>query len=279
MIYRPAPQPTAAAHAGGARRRARGRLARASTARARDHEAADGARPLARLRHPDRGPERVAAARRGAPGGHRVLDRRPRLDERAGGERACARSGRSSTTATRSRSARPRSRSAETLPDARVGRGPDRPARPEDLLPRAPLPLHLADRAQRVARRADAAGELHHGPAAGGRRRARPAGAGRSTRAARRGPEPGARRGRALRARREGAHASAAARRTTSGWTTTSSRRAHHARIEPRRDGVWVEDIGSTNGTYVNGTRLDAAAEAAPGDVVRIGETDLRYET
>jgi pSer/pThr/pTyr-binding forkhead associated (FHA) protein len=53
---------------------------------------------------------------------------------------------------------------------------------------------------------------------------------------------------------------------------------AHHARIEPRRDGVWVEDIGSTNGTYLNGTRLGRPQKLAPGDVVRIGETDLRYE-
>jgi hypothetical protein len=53
---------------------------------------------------------------------------------------------------------------------------------------------------------------------------------------------------------------------------------AHHARVEPRRDGVWVEDIGSTNGTYVNGTRLDRPQRLAQGDVVRIGETDLRYE-
>lgn len=53
---------------------------------------------------------------------------------------------------------------------------------------------------------------------------------------------------------------------------------AHHARIEPRRDGVWVEDIGSTNGTYVNGTRLGRPQKLAPGDIVRIGETDLRYE-
>ena len=53
---------------------------------------------------------------------------------------------------------------------------------------------------------------------------------------------------------------------------------SHHARIDPRRDGVWVEDIGSTNGTYVNGTRLSRAQKLAPGDVVRVGETDLRYE-
>jgi hypothetical protein len=54
---------------------------------------------------------------------------------------------------------------------------------------------------------------------------------------------------------------------------------AKHARIEPRRDGVWVEDIGSTNGTYLNGIRLTRARKLTPGDVVRVGETELRYET
>jgi pSer/pThr/pTyr-binding forkhead associated (FHA) protein len=53
---------------------------------------------------------------------------------------------------------------------------------------------------------------------------------------------------------------------------------AKHARIEPRRDGVWVEDIGSTNGTFVNGTRIDRPRRLTAGDVVRIGETDLRFE-
>jgi pSer/pThr/pTyr-binding forkhead associated (FHA) protein len=51
-----------------------------------------------------------------------------------------------------------------------------------------------------------------------------------------------------------------------------------HARFEPRRDGVWVEDIGSTNGTFVNGIRLTRDRKLTPGDVVRIGETDLRFE-
>jgi FHA domain-containing protein len=52
-----------------------------------------------------------------------------------------------------------------------------------------------------------------------------------------------------------------------------------HARVEPRRDGVWVEDVGSTNGTYLNGIRLSRAKRLTPGDIVRIGETELRYET
>src|SRR5213593_957142 len=50
-----------------------------------------------------------------------------------------------------------------------------------------------------------------------------------------------------------------------------------HARFEPRRDGIWVEDIGSTNGTFLNGTRLGRAQKLTPGDVIRVGETDLRY--
>ena len=53
---------------------------------------------------------------------------------------------------------------------------------------------------------------------------------------------------------------------------------ARHARFEPRQDGVWVQDLGSTNGTYVNGTRLDRPHRLARGDIVRVGETDLRYE-
>ena len=51
-----------------------------------------------------------------------------------------------------------------------------------------------------------------------------------------------------------------------------------HAMLEPRPDGLWVEDIGSTNGTFVNGARVTTARLLAPGDVVRIGQTDLRVE-
>jgi hypothetical protein len=53
---------------------------------------------------------------------------------------------------------------------------------------------------------------------------------------------------------------------------------ARHARIEPRRDGVWVSDAGSTNGTYVNGSRLSEPHRLRAGDVIRVGGTDLRYE-
>ena len=51
-----------------------------------------------------------------------------------------------------------------------------------------------------------------------------------------------------------------------------------HARVEPRRDGVWIEDVGSTNGTSVNGVTLTGPRKLVPGDVVRVGRTDLRFE-
>ena len=54
---------------------------------------------------------------------------------------------------------------------------------------------------------------------------------------------------------------------------------ARHARFEPRQDGVWIQDLGSTNGTYLNGTRLERPRRLTPGDVVRVGDTDLRYDT
>jgi len=53
---------------------------------------------------------------------------------------------------------------------------------------------------------------------------------------------------------------------------------ARHARIDPRRDGVWVLDLDSTNGTFVNDRRIDSPHRLSPGDIVRVGETELRFE-
>ena len=54
---------------------------------------------------------------------------------------------------------------------------------------------------------------------------------------------------------------------------------ARHARFEPRQDGVWVQDLGSTNGTFLNGARLERPRRLTQGDIVRVGETDLRFES
>ena len=53
---------------------------------------------------------------------------------------------------------------------------------------------------------------------------------------------------------------------------------ARHLRIEPRSDGVWALDLGSTNGTFVNGEQIDDARRLVDGDVVAVGETELRFE-
>ena len=51
-----------------------------------------------------------------------------------------------------------------------------------------------------------------------------------------------------------------------------------HARIYPRGDFMQVEDMGSTNGTYLNGRRLRGAERLKVADVIRIGDSEYRYE-
>jgi hypothetical protein len=57
--------------------------------------------------------------------------------------------------------------------------------------------------------------------------------------------------------------------------TTVSSL---HATIESRFDGLWVEDEGSTNGTFVNGAQVSSPRLLQPGDTVRFGHTELEVE-
>jgi pSer/pThr/pTyr-binding forkhead associated (FHA) protein len=44
-----------------------------------------------------------------------------------------------------------------------------------------------------------------------------------------------------------------------------------HARLYCGADGVWLEDLGSTNGTYINGDRLTVPYRLRDGDEVRLG--------
>jgi hypothetical protein len=51
-----------------------------------------------------------------------------------------------------------------------------------------------------------------------------------------------------------------------------------HARIFQRGDFMYVEDMGSTNGTYLNGRQLRSAERLKVADVIRIGDSEYRYE-
>jgi pSer/pThr/pTyr-binding forkhead associated (FHA) protein len=53
---------------------------------------------------------------------------------------------------------------------------------------------------------------------------------------------------------------------------------ARHARVEAQRDGLWLIDLGSTNGTFVNGQRIDGRRRLRDGDVVKVGDTELKVE-
>ncbi len=52
-----------------------------------------------------------------------------------------------------------------------------------------------------------------------------------------------------------------------------------HARVVPGDDGFVIEDLGSTNGTFVNGVQLSAPAALTDGDRIRLGESEFVFES
>jgi hypothetical protein len=52
----------------------------------------------------------------------------------------------------------------------------------------------------------------------------------------------------------------------------------HHAEIRRSGTGFVVNDLGSTNGTFVNGERLGTERRLADGDIITVGTVSLRFE-
>ncbi len=51
-----------------------------------------------------------------------------------------------------------------------------------------------------------------------------------------------------------------------------------HARVERTADGLVARDLGSTNGTFVNGARVQGAMTIADGDELRVGSARFLVE-
>jgi DNA-binding winged helix-turn-helix (wHTH) protein len=50
-----------------------------------------------------------------------------------------------------------------------------------------------------------------------------------------------------------------------------------HAQIEVRTDRVLIEDLGSRNGTWLRGERVQGATEIQPGETVHVGPEVIRF--
>ncbi|NBO65760.1 MAG: FHA domain-containing protein [Acidobacteria bacterium] len=50
-----------------------------------------------------------------------------------------------------------------------------------------------------------------------------------------------------------------------------------HAEVRRRGDSYWISDLGSANGTQVNGKRLHESTPLRDRDLIRIGETEIEY--
>lgn len=51
----------------------------------------------------------------------------------------------------------------------------------------------------------------------------------------------------------------------------------HHAQVRVTAEAAFVEDLGSRNGTWLRGERIEAASEIQPGDNVRVGPEVIQF--
>ena len=52
----------------------------------------------------------------------------------------------------------------------------------------------------------------------------------------------------------------------------------HHAKLSAQRDGWWLEDLDSANGTWLNGDILEGPQRLRTGDEIKVGQTRIRFE-
>jgi serine phosphatase RsbU (regulator of sigma subunit) len=50
-----------------------------------------------------------------------------------------------------------------------------------------------------------------------------------------------------------------------------------HAEVRRSGDTFWLSDLGSANGTFLNGMRLSGPVQLQDGDRIRVGETEIEY--
>ena|SRR5687768_4697045 len=53
---------------------------------------------------------------------------------------------------------------------------------------------------------------------------------------------------------------------------------SHHCEIQLRGNDLFVRDLGSTNGTFINGEKINEGT-VKPGQILRLGMVDMRLET
>ena len=60
-------------------------------------------------------------------------------------------------------------------------------------------------------------------------------------------------------------------------WLDSPTVSRHHARLVITADAATIEDLGSTNGTFLRGQRLIAPSQLADGDEIRLGSVVVKF--